>query len=187
MAAKRRLRSDHVICKHCRRDFGAITVLHLRNIHGYDGDHPINDYKQEFRLQSATCGEARKKISEAKETFWARRGQHWTRGTLIAEIQRLHRAGRLPCKRVPVRVYMAGRRLFGSWQDSKYPTDSQGKMGSGKQAAQIAAHPVHEGPVPSVAELAEMILARPQLSEESRCAIADLLRRDASVPSDPPQ
>jgi hypothetical protein len=60
-------------------------------------------------------------------------------------------------------------------------------MGSGKQAAQKAAHPVHESPVPSVAELAEMVLARPELSEQSRRAIAELLRRDASVPGDPPQ
>ena len=116
MAAKSRLRSDHITCKHCGRDFGAITFRHLRNIHGYDGDHPINEYKHKFRLQSAMCGEARNKVSEAKEAFWAKRGQHWTGRTLIAEIQRLHRAGSLPCKRVPVRVYMAGRRLFGSWQ-----------------------------------------------------------------------
>jgi hypothetical protein len=60
-------------------------------------------------------------------------------------------------------------------------------MGSGKQAAQKAAHPVLESPVPRVAELAEMILVRPRLSEEIRRAIAELLRHDASVPGDPPQ
>ena len=42
-----------------------------------------------FRLKSATCGEARKKINEAKEMFWAKRGQHWTNDSLMAEIQRL--------------------------------------------------------------------------------------------------
>jgi hypothetical protein len=60
-------------------------------------------------------------------------------------------------------------------------------MGSGKQAAQKAAHPRHESPVPIVAELAEMILGRPRLSEEVRRAIAELLWRDASVPDDPAQ
>ena len=108
---------DYVTCKHCRKDYRAITVRHLRNIHGYDGDHPINDYKRRFRLQSATCAESRKKISEAKEDFWAKRGQHWTQATLIAEIRRIHRAGRsLRRRRVPVRVYETGRRFFGTWQ-----------------------------------------------------------------------
>jgi len=117
MAGKRRPPTDHVTCKHCHQDFGAITVLHLRNIHGYEGDHPINDYKARFRLESALSAEARKKISATKEDFWARRGQHWTPETLLAAIRRLHKAGRsLRQKRVPVRVYMAGRRFFGTWQ-----------------------------------------------------------------------
>jgi hypothetical protein len=117
MAAKRRQPSDHVTCKHCMKDYRAITVFHLRNIHGYEGDHPVNDYKREFGLQWASCGESRKKKSEAKGDFWAKRGQHWTRDTLLAEIRRIHRTGRsLRRTRVAVRLYEAGRRLFGSWQ-----------------------------------------------------------------------
>lgn len=108
MALKRRQISDHVTCKHCRKDYRAITVLHLRNIHGYEGEHPINDYKRTFRLKSATCVESRKKISVAKEGFWAKRGQHWTTDTLLAEIR----------KRIPVRLYEAGRRFFGTWQEA---------------------------------------------------------------------
>src|SRR5262245_26539397 len=86
MAGKqtRRRPGDHVRCKLCDRKFRAITYLHLRNIHDYDGDHPVNDYKREFRLQTATCAVSRKKISEKKEEFWARRGQHWTSDTLLA-------------------------------------------------------------------------------------------------------
>ena len=93
MARKTRLPSDHVTCKHCWNDYRAITVLHLRNIHGYDGDHPVNDYKRRFHLQSALCGEAREKISVEKEVFWARRGQHWTPARVLAAIRRLHRSG----------------------------------------------------------------------------------------------
>jgi len=115
--APTRQQQDYLTCKHCRKDYRAITVFHLRNIHAYDGDHPINDYKRQFRLQTAMCARSRKKISKAKEDFWAKRGQHWTHATLIAEIRGLHRAGRsLRRGRVPVRVYEAGRRFFGTWQ-----------------------------------------------------------------------
>jgi hypothetical protein len=87
------------------------------NVHGYEGDHPILEYKRRFRLPYAICPESRGKISEAKDVFWARRGRHWTRKKLVAELRRLHRAGqRLSRRDVPVRLYEAGRRLFGSWE-----------------------------------------------------------------------
>jgi hypothetical protein len=116
MTRKRRQRTDYVTCRHCRKEFRAINVFHLR-LHDYDGDHPINEYKQKYGLRTAMCADVRKKISEAKEDFWAKRGQHWTHATLIAEIRRLHRGGRsLRRERVPVRLYEAGRRFFGTWQ-----------------------------------------------------------------------
>jgi hypothetical protein len=117
MARDHRQPADYVSCKLCRKDFRAISVFHLRNIHGYDGEHPVNDYKRRFRLQSATCLESRKLIGVAKEDFWGRRGQHWTRATLLGEICRVHRSGRsLRCRAIPVRLYLADRRLFGTWQ-----------------------------------------------------------------------
>ncbi|MCH7989146.1 MAG: hypothetical protein IID46_08340 [Planctomycetes bacterium] len=109
--------TDYITCQHCQRDFRAITVRHLRNIHGYDGDHPILEYKRRFNLESAMCSEVRQKISEAKEDFWAKRGQGWTRRKLIAEIRRRHRSGKsLRGKQVPTRLYEAGRRFCGTWQ-----------------------------------------------------------------------
>src|SRR5262249_9416539 len=103
--------ADCVTCKHCGQEFRAITYRHLRNIHGYDGDHPINDYKRRFRLHTTMCRDSRNKLSALKETYWARRGQHWTEATVLAEIRRLHRSGRkLRRMTVPVRVYEAGRR-----------------------------------------------------------------------------
>jgi hypothetical protein len=117
MARERRQPADYVTCKLCGKDFRAITAFHLRNIHGSDGEHPVNDYKRRFRLQTATCLKSRKLISAAKQDFWGRRGQHWTRATLLAEIRRVHRAGRsLRPRAIPVRLYLAGRRLFGTWQ-----------------------------------------------------------------------
>jgi hypothetical protein len=117
MAPEHRQPVDYITCKHCRKDFRAITFLHLRNIHGYDGDHPINDYKRKFRLQTATCLDSRKKISAAKDYFWARQGRHWTRAKLLDEIRRVHRAGKsLRQLEIPDRLYLAGRRLYGTWR-----------------------------------------------------------------------
>jgi hypothetical protein len=108
-----------VTCRHCRKDYRAITVLHLRRIHGYEGDHPVLDYKRRFRLKTAMCSESRQKIGEAKEVFWARQGRHWVRRKVIAEIRRLHRAGEsLRGKSVPIRLYMAARRHFGTWEEA---------------------------------------------------------------------
>ncbi len=119
MAPTYREPTDYVTCKHCRRDYKAITVAHLRRIHGYEGDHPVLEYKDRFQLQSAMCLESRNKIGEEKDSFWAKRGQHWTHRKLIAEIRRTHRGGKRLSKRdVPVRVYEAGRRLFGSWEQA---------------------------------------------------------------------
>jgi hypothetical protein len=119
MALNRHEPPDYVTCKHCGEDFKAITFRHLRYIHGYDGDHPILDYKDRFRLQTAMCPESRQKISAAKDTFWARQGRHWTPRKLVAEIRRIHRAGgSLSRKAVPVRLYEAGRRLLGSWEQA---------------------------------------------------------------------
>lgn len=119
MAANPHQLPDYVTCKHCRKEFKAITFLHLRNIHGYDGDHPILDYKDRFRLRTSMCPESRRKISAAKDTYWARQGRHWTPRKVVAEIRRIHRAGEsLSCKDVPVRLYEAGRRLYGSWEQA---------------------------------------------------------------------
>jgi len=113
----RRRPTDRVTCKHCGKEFKAITYRHLRNIHGYEGDHPILEYKERFRLEVSMCRETRRKISAAKDDYWTGKGQHWTPSKLIAEIRRMHEAGEsLNCKAVPVRLYEAARRLYGTWE-----------------------------------------------------------------------
>src|SRR5438477_11002533 len=79
--------SAYVICEHCGRKFGAITFRHLRNIHGYEGEHPILEYKARFGLRYAFSDEARVKVSDAKDMFWEERGQHWTKERVLAEIR----------------------------------------------------------------------------------------------------
>src|SRR5262245_46979643 len=117
MARKRQQPSDSVTCKHCRRQYGAITYRHLRNIHDYDDEHPILEYKRRFHVQFALCPDGRRKLSKTKVDFWAKRGQHWTPRKVIGEIRRLQRRRRnLRCKRVPNSLLMAGVRYFGSWE-----------------------------------------------------------------------
>jgi hypothetical protein len=109
--------SAYVTCEHCGKKFRAITFLHLRNIHGYQSEHPILEYKAQFELRHAMSDESREKISEAKEVFWSERGQHWTSEAVLTEICRLHQAGEsLRNRDIPVRLEQAARRLFGSWQ-----------------------------------------------------------------------
>ena len=56
-------------------------------------------------------------MSQARESFWEERGHHWTHEQVVEAIKRLHRAGRrLRRKRIPVKLYSIGRRLFGSWR-----------------------------------------------------------------------
>jgi hypothetical protein len=114
--ARYRQPSDYVTCQHCLRDFRAVTVWHLRNIHGYTSDHPILDYKRKFRLTTSMCAEVRQKIRESKEVYWGKKGQHRTRRSIISEIRRLHRTGRLLRQRdVPNWLYLGARRYFGTW------------------------------------------------------------------------
>src|SRR5260221_14190205 len=51
------------------------------------------------------------------EKNWAKRGHHWTRARLIAEIRRRHQAGEnVRTTRLPSKYLNAAARLFGSWQ-----------------------------------------------------------------------
>ncbi len=109
--------SAFVVCQHCGKKYRAITAPHLRNIHGYEDEHPIVQYKSEFGLRFAISRDSRQKISEAKESFWDERGQHWKREDVLDEIRRIHEAGgSLRGRQVPVSLYETGRRLFGTWQ-----------------------------------------------------------------------
>ena len=117
MTQSKRQPAAYVTCRHCGKKYRAITALHLRNIHGYEDEHPILEYKSEFELRFAICPDARKKIRHAKVAFWAEQGKHWTAPDVLNAIRRLHEKGvRLRRKKVPVRLYEIGRRLFGTWR-----------------------------------------------------------------------
>jgi hypothetical protein len=110
-------RSAYVICELCGQRFRAINGFHLRAAHGYEGEHPVLDYKAQFGLRYAMSGDTRERMSDARDMFWSERGQHWTEESVLAEIRRRYRAGEsLRCKDIPVRLVLAARRLFGSWE-----------------------------------------------------------------------
>ena len=109
--------NSFVICRLCRKRFRVISHFHLRSVHKFEGDHPVLDYKEEFEVAYSMCRDTRKQMSESKQDFWDARGQHWTPDKVLAEIRRLHRAGKsLRGKSVPVPLLSIGRRLFGSWE-----------------------------------------------------------------------
>ena len=109
--------ASFVTCRLCRKRFRAITCFHLRNIHEFEGEHPILDYKEEFGLAYSMCRDLRKQFSEAKEDYWDQRGQHWTPDDVLAEIRRLHQAGKsIRGRMVPTRLSVAACRLFCSWK-----------------------------------------------------------------------
>jgi hypothetical protein len=62
------------------------------------------------------CG-TRNKMSDARDSFWARKGLHWNPLKVLAEIRRwkykreTHRESY-----VPLNLMQAGRRYFGSWR-----------------------------------------------------------------------
>lgn len=109
--------AGYVICQHCGKKFRAITALHLRNIHGYEDEHPILEYKAQFGLRFSVCQDSRKKISEAMESFWEDRGQHWTDEDVLDAIRQIHDAnGSLRPHDVPGNLHLIARRRFGTWQ-----------------------------------------------------------------------
>lgn len=108
---------DQIVCLLCGETYRAITYLHLRRIHGFDGAHPILDYKQRFGLRIAMCEETAELLRESKVESNKREGRHWTLERLLGEIRRRAR-GREPLyyAHVPSKLSLAARRLCGGWE-----------------------------------------------------------------------
>lgn len=108
---------DKITCRHCRKKFGAITYKHLVFIHGYEPEHPIVEYKERYLIPKALCLRGRKKLKRVMKNHWAELGQDWTRLKVVDQIRRRRQARRsLRANRVPDRLYLAGRRFFGTWK-----------------------------------------------------------------------
>lgn len=104
-----------VVCLECGHRFRGVSWKHLRRVHDYEGDHPIEDYKARYGLTVATSRATRNLGRRARERWWAAQGKRWPRSRVIAEIRR-RRAHGLPLSgpRVPVPLRNAAARRFGN-------------------------------------------------------------------------
>jgi len=82
-----------VICKLCGRTFRAVSWSHLHYAHGKSGSHPIREYKRHFRLRHAYSPATRKLLGDYSIERARKRGRHWTRERIVAEIRELAAAG----------------------------------------------------------------------------------------------
>jgi hypothetical protein len=108
---------DQIVCLLCGETYRAITYLHLKRIHGFEGEHPVWDYKEMFGLEVAVCEEVRERAREVQVERHKKAGRHWTKARILREIRRRRsmRHG-LAMSRVPVALGLAARRTYGSWE-----------------------------------------------------------------------
>ncbi len=110
---------DFIICGLCRKSFRAISNTHLVRSHGFDAEHPIEDYKERFNVSSAECEETRERQIHSYQDTLERQGKRWTPARVVREIA--GRAGRLePLNAKTVvkcrqQLMLAARTFFGSW------------------------------------------------------------------------
>lgn len=110
---------DEVICLLCGRAFRAIRVKHLRAVHGFDGEHPVEDYKRRFGLRVAACEETCRLLADLGIDRAIREGRRWTRSRIRRELRARVRAGEsVAPKRLGPPLENAIRRLVGSWEQA---------------------------------------------------------------------
>lgn len=107
---------DRIVCLLCGRTYRAVNYWHLMRIHGFDGEHPVHDYKKMFGLRVAACQEMCERAREVQVERHEKAGRHWTTARIVRTIRQRARQG-LPLARmhVPTRLSQAGVRLLGSW------------------------------------------------------------------------
>ncbi len=111
---------DYVTCRHCRIQYKVIGWAHLVRAHGYDPEHPIQEYKNRFGVTRAISIDTLRRRKASLSVHFERQGRRWTRGRVKQEILRSHRRGvdlSWPAmrQRFPELVWSAGR-LLGSWE-----------------------------------------------------------------------
>lgn len=110
---------DEIVCLLCGETYRAITCTHLRAVHGFEGEHPVRDYKERFGLAVASCEEVCEQARKTQIRRHRRAGRHWTKTRLLGEIRSRRRSGRsLAHSRVPVALSLAARRMFGTWDEA---------------------------------------------------------------------
>jgi len=107
---------DQIVCLLCGETYRSITYSHLRLIHGFEGEHPVRDYKEMFGLEVAVCEEVRRRAREVQVERHKKAGRHWTKPKILREIRKRRRSDHgLAYSRAPVALTQAARRAFGGW------------------------------------------------------------------------
>lgn len=110
---------DHVVCLLCGGTYRAINYMHLKRIHGFEGEHPVRDYKQMFGLRVAACEETCSLQKAVQVRRHEKAGRHWTPAKILRAIRRRKDIEHgLAYSRAPVDLTLAARREFGSWDDA---------------------------------------------------------------------
>ena len=108
---------DKVVCLLCGEEFRAISWRHLRARHGFEGPHPVEDYKARFGLRVASSEETCEQHRSVRVGYWKERGQHWTKARVKRELRDRQAAGdSLANHDAPMALVNACHRLFGSWR-----------------------------------------------------------------------
>ena len=107
---------DQIVCLLCGETFRAISYWHLRRIHGFEGEHPVQEYKERFGLEVAVCEEVRERVKEVQVNRHKKAGRHWTKAKILRNIRKRRRLEHgLAHSRAPVPLTLAARRAFGTW------------------------------------------------------------------------
>lgn len=111
---------DEVTCLLCGHAYRAVGVTHLRARHGFEGPHPVVDYKVEFGLRVAACRDVCRTLAGHRIARAERDGRHWTHERIRKELRRRVRAGEsVAPKMLGVAFCLAIRRLFRSWDRAR--------------------------------------------------------------------
>ena len=120
---KRRPKADtedeRVICKVCDHAFKVIGWKHLVFKHGYDPEHPVRDYLEQYGVSRVFSGMSQRKLALSRNKTLVQQGKRWTKKRVKREILSLHRRGmplsfKAQRKRGGSLGFMA-RQFFGSW------------------------------------------------------------------------
>jgi hypothetical protein len=111
---------DRIVCLLCGETYKAITYTHLVRTHGFDAEHPIQEYKAMFGLEVAVPEEQRELMRETALRRHRRIGNNlWTKASVVAAIRQRAAKGLPLCfSSVSLSLREGARRTFGTWDEA---------------------------------------------------------------------
>lgn len=110
---------DRVVCLLCGKLFRAIRVTHLWARHGFEGNHPVRDYKARFGLRVAASRASCRRSRLVRVGVLKRTGTYWPRKRVLGELRKRNRGTHsLAPSRLPSNLQQAILRRFGTWESA---------------------------------------------------------------------